>query len=106
MPSANNFLGQNPGIEQNSLGYLLNSNGAIVTGNPFPALIANPWLVAQNPADPNQYIAVNNTGQIYFIPDYAGGRLDRLNIDIFTEFHYGPMLARDENDKPVTSVEW
>lgn len=105
LPSTSDFLLSNS-IEPGTLAYVLNPNGAGFSGNPFPSLIPNPMLLAQNPANPNEYVAVTNMGQILHIPDYAGNRVERLNIDIFTEHHYAPMESIENNDKPVLAVEW
>lgn len=81
------------------------SSGADVVGVQPMALNLSPEIFAQNPANPNQYIAVNAAGQMYFISDFAAGAVDRVDMPMFTQFTY-EITEREENNAAVAAVDW
>ncbi len=84
--------------------YALSSTGSGVDFSVFsPGFDVDTF--AQNPANPNQYAAVNGAGQLFFIGDYANHQTDRVHLDIFTDFTY-QVTKREDNDAAVERVIW
>lgn len=85
--------------------YALSTTGGAAGVSEFSLPNFESTLFAQNPANSNQYIAVNGAGQAFFISDYANGVIQRIPVSIFTDFTYQVTRA-DENDALVSNIEW
>ncbi len=88
-----------------TIGYTLSSGDGVIGIGRFTLQNFTTELLAQNPANPNQYIVVNDIGQMHFISDYAQDMIVQVSIPIFTQFTYA-VGSRAENNTAVSAVEW
>jgi WD40 repeat protein len=88
-----------------TIGYTLSSGDGVIGIGRFTLENFTTELLAQNPANPNQYIVVNDIGQMRFISDYANNMIVQVSIPIFTQFTYA-VSRREENNTAVSAVEW
>lgn len=86
-------------------GFQIGTNGGSVFAlTPF-SLPQNPVLIAQNPLNPNQYVEVNGTGQMFFVRDFASGVVERIDLPPFTDFVY-EATQREDNNAIVSDAVW
>lgn len=83
----------------------LSTDGSVVTLGQFALHGVRPALVAQNPADPNEFAVVNEAGLPFIVGDYAAQEVERTGMTMFTRFHY-QITSAGENDKRVVQAEW
>ncbi|MFO7321331.1 MAG: SH3 domain-containing protein [Chloroflexota bacterium] len=91
-------------IVPETIAYSLSTGTGVIGVQPV-SLNINPEIFAQNPANPNQYIAVNAAGQMHFISDFAAGTVEQIDIPMFTRYTY-EVTTREENNAAVAAVDW
>lgn len=88
-----------------TIGYTLSSGDGVIGIGRFTLRNFTTALLAQNPANPNQYVIVNDIGQMFFISDYAHDMIEQASSPIFTRYTY-EVSRREDNNAAVAAVEW
>src|SRR5690606_16028675 len=88
-----------------TIGYTFQSGEGILGVGRFTLHNFSTEIMAQNPTNPNQYVLVNDLGQMYFISDYAQGMIEQVTSPIFTRYTF-EIASREENNVAIDAVEW